>query len=82
MGMKTRMVKKIGAMTAPVVLSRMSRSGNRAVSRAGDWAADRLMPNRRRRSPMRIAATGLGAAAVALPFGLWLGRRGRSSDEV
>ena len=93
MGMKTRIARKVGALAAPAVLSRLgkhgskaasraARSGNETISRAGAWAADRLMPNRRRRSPFRVAATGLGAAALALLVGLWLGRRGRAGDEV
>jgi hypothetical protein len=37
-----------------------------------------VRPQRKRNTLARTAAKGLGAAAVAIPLGFWLGRRSRS----
>lgn len=48
-----------------------------AIAKAGQWALGRVMPSRRKPSYGKMALKGLGAAAVALPVGMWLGRRSR-----
>ncbi len=76
-----RLLRTAGVTTSRNLLSRVTgrrrRSWTSDVSeRIGD-----LMGRRRRRSNTgRLALQGLGAAAVALPLGLWVGRRLRGED--
>lgn len=48
-----------------------------ALMKAARWAAERMQPEPKR-DTARSAAIGLGAAAIAIPLGLWLGRRLRA----
>jgi hypothetical protein len=78
--MKRKLLKAAGALAAPKLIRSISKPAGDRVLKATRHAADGvldLLPLRRRRraSPMRIAAKGLGAAAIALPVGLWVGRQ-------
>jgi hypothetical protein len=51
------------------------------LTKAGRWAAGQVM--RKQRSSMgSMALKGLGAAALAVPVGMWLGRKLMSGDEA
>jgi len=50
-----------------------------ALMKAARWAAEQLHPEPKR-SVGRNAAIGLGAAVLAVPLGLWLGRRLREGE--
>jgi hypothetical protein len=79
MGWKKTAMKTAGlAAAARATRSFASNQGDN-LSRAAEWATDRLRPRRKRNTLGLTAAKGLGAAAVALPIGLWLGRRARSN---
>jgi hypothetical protein len=77
--MKTKNLLRAAAVVGPLVrLVRKPRKGR--MERATDWMTQRL-PGRQRRSRTSLMAGGLGAAAVALPLGLWVGRRLRRHPE-
>jgi hypothetical protein len=79
MGWKKTAVKTAGlAAAARATRSFASNQGDN-LSRAAEWATDRIRPRRKRNTLGWTAAKGLGAAAVALPIGLLLGRRARSN---
>lgn len=53
----------------------------KALKRASHWVEEVMSPPRRQSSMGMTAAKGLGAAAVAIPLGIWLGRRFLSGGE-
>lgn len=65
--------------TAPKAMFATKHPRKAALARAAQWTAQRVGAAPRRRGPSagQVAARGLAAAALALPIGLWLGRRGR-----
>lgn len=76
-----KLMKTAAWVTAPKLMFAAKNPKKTAFLKATEWAADRVIPSRRRRpSTAQTAAKGLAAAAVALPLGLWVGRkvRGRS----
>lgn len=75
MGMRKKLLKGIGYSTAPKATFAALHPGKAAMISAASWTMDRMMPSRRRRYNGRTALTGLGAAAVAVPVGMWIGRR-------
>lgn len=77
MGIKKTLKKTTGIAGAT---RGFARSQGNNLSRAAEWATDRIRPRRKRNVFGITAAKGLGAAAVALPLGLWLGRRRRNSS--
>ncbi len=81
MGFRKTLMKTAGVAAATRVTRSFAKSQGRNLSRATDWAIDRVRPRRRKNVLGLTAAKGLGAAAVALPLGIWLGRRGRSAAE-
>jgi hypothetical protein len=50
----------------------------RAAMGAARWAADRVLGRREPSPRAAMLGKGLAAAAVALPVGIWVGRRLRS----
>ncbi|MQA89283.1 MAG: hypothetical protein GEU90_03465 [Gemmatimonas sp.] len=62
-------------MSVPKVGLAELNHGKDTVVKAASRTYDRLSPSRRRRARRRSAMTGIGAAALALPMGLWLGRK-------
>jgi hypothetical protein len=53
-----------------------------ALMKAVGWVTNRVTPRRKRTSAGKMALQGLGAAAVALPLGLWVGRKVRGGSEM
>lgn len=52
-----------------------------AVLKAGQWAMSRVRPQPRKPALGALALKGFGAAALAVPVGMWLGRRSRGESE-
>ncbi|HEX2191049.1 MAG TPA: hypothetical protein VHG51_19225 [Longimicrobiaceae bacterium] len=78
---KSNILKAAAWATAPKMMFAAKNPRKTALLKATQWAASRVRPAPRRRSTGRTAAVGLGAAAVAVPLGLWLGRRLRQGDD-
>lgn len=70
-----KLLKAASYVAAPKLTFAARNPKKAALVKAGQWAMDRVTPNRRRNTAGRSALKGLGAAAVALPVGLWLGRK-------
>jgi hypothetical protein len=79
MGMRRRLMKGVGYAVAPKFTFAAMHPRKAAFGKAASWAMHRVArrSTRRSHSPAMI---GLGAAALALPVGLWLGRRFRSNQ--
>jgi hypothetical protein len=75
MGMKRRILKGAGFLAAPKLAFAFSHPRKAAMVKATTWAMSQIPTRRRRASARMTAAKGLGAAAIALPVGMWLGRR-------
>ncbi|HEX7243340.1 MAG TPA: hypothetical protein VF263_23860 [Longimicrobiaceae bacterium] len=74
-------VLKTALKTAPRMMG-MSRDPRKvALEKAAKWAVSRVRPQPKRGLSGRSAALGLGAAALAVPLGLWLGSRLREGEE-
>ena len=80
MGIRKTVVKKVGSSDLPKAARGALHTGRHRVERATNRALDRAIPARRRRSRRRSALAGLGAAAAAVPVGMWLGRRMRADN--
>lgn len=82
MSMRTRMAKGISYEIAPRTTFAALHPGRTRMGRVAERAIDRLNPAvRRRQARRRSALTGIGAAIIALPVGLWLGRRMNGSRQ-
>lgn len=81
MGLRKTIMKTAAVATARRVSTRLAKRQGENIGRAADWAVDRVRP-RRKNTFARTAAKGLGAAAIALPLGMWLGRRRRGTEEA
>ena len=75
MGMKKKLLKGAGYIAAPKLSFALHHPRKAAMASVAAWAVDHMTPHRRRSNKAATAAKGLGAAALALPVGLWLGRR-------
>lgn len=75
MAMKKRLLKAAGYAAAPKLAFALQHPRKMAMAKAATWAMHRIGPQKRRMSMAGTAARGFGAAAVALPIGMWLGRR-------
>jgi hypothetical protein len=80
MGLGKTLMKTAGVAAATKATRSFAKSQGKNLSKATDWATDRIRPRRKRNTLGMTAAKGLGAAAVALPIGIWLGRRGRNAN--
>lgn len=74
-----RVLKMASYVAMPKLTFAASHPKKAAMIKAGEWALGRVMPQRKRHHAWRTALKGLGAAAVAVPVGLWLGRRRQDS---
>jgi hypothetical protein len=68
------MLMTAARLAAPHLLSMTRGRKRKLATRAGKWASEHVM-RRHRRSVARMALSGLGAAAVAVPVGMWVGRK-------
>lgn len=82
---KSKLVKAAAFAVAPKMMFAAKNPRKAALLKATQWAVERVRPAPKRSAlgslSGRSAAVGLGAAAVAVPLGLWLGRRLREGDE-
>lgn len=75
-------VMKLASYAAAPKLTFAARHPKRAaVAKAGQWALGKVMPRRRKPAYGSMALKGFGAAAVALPVGMWLGRKARGGSQ-
>lgn len=70
-----KLLKTASYLAAPKMTFAASNPKKAALMKAGKWAAKRVMPHRKGPSMGSMAMKGLGAAAVALPVGMWLGNK-------
>ncbi len=71
----SKLLKGAAWFTAPKLMFAAKNPRKAAVIKAVDWVTD-LVPGRRKRtSKLATAAKGLGAAAVAVPLGMWVGKK-------
>lgn len=75
MGIGKQLAKGASYAVAPKLTYAARHPRKAAAAKAASWAMDRVPIRRRRRARMRKALTGIGAAAVAVPVGIWLGRK-------
>jgi hypothetical protein len=75
MGMKKKLLTGAGYIAAPKLAFALKHPRKAVVTKAATWAMGHVTHRRRKSSAGATAAKGLGAAALALPVGLWLGRR-------
>jgi hypothetical protein len=80
MGMRKRVLKGIGYATAPRLTFAAANPKKAAFGKAAEWALGRVAPERKKSRNRSNTLTGLGAAAVAVPVGFWIGRRFWSSS--
>lgn len=85
MGLGKKALKTVGWVKAPRLMFARRHPRKAALLAATGWITNRVLPGRRRRraSFARTAAQGLGAAVVAIPVGVWVGRKvwGGSSEQ-
>lgn len=82
MGMTKSLLKGASYMAAPKTTFALNNPRKAAFAKATKWATKRMMPHRKQPSMGMMAMKGLGAAAVAIPIGMWLGRRMMGSSEA
>lgn len=68
-------IKTAAWLKAPKAMFAITNPKKAAVIKGIDWAAEMVGRPRRRRSPLRTAVKGMAAAAVAIPAGIWLGKK-------
>jgi hypothetical protein len=72
---------KTAARHAVPHLASMTRGRKKKmIMKAGRWAAGQMM-RKQSRSMGNMALKGLGAAAIAVPVGMWLGRKLLSGED-
>jgi hypothetical protein len=76
MGIAKKALKTVAWVKAPKLMFAKRNPKKAALLAAAGWVTKRVLPQRRKRTSFgRTAAQGLGAAAVAIPVGLWVGRK-------
>lgn len=75
MGMKRKIVKGLAYAAMPKGTFAALNPGKAVVGKAASWAIERALPERKRVPSSRSTMTGIAAAVVAVPIGMWLGRR-------
>lgn len=70
-----RMLRTASYLAAPKAAFAAFNPGKAAVLKAGQWAMGRVRPQPRKPPLGALALKGIGAAALALPVGMWLGRK-------
>lgn len=74
MGLRKTVAKSAFYAFSPKTAFAALNPGKAIAATAAGWAFDRIMPERK---PSRgaMAAKGIGAAALTIPLGIWLGQR-------
>jgi hypothetical protein len=80
MGIRKQMLKGVGQAVAPRLTRAALNPRKTAFKAATSWALDRTA-GRRRQSARNLGMIGVGAAVLALPLGIWIGRRISRSGE-
>lgn len=80
MGMRKRLAKGVGYAMAPKATFAALHPRKAGYAKAASWVVGRVAPSKRRHSRGRTVAAGIGAAAVTVPLGLWIGRRMRAEQ--
>jgi hypothetical protein len=76
MGLVKSALKTAAWVKAPRLMFAKRNPRKAALLAATSWVVGRVLPNRKKRTSRgRTAVQGLGAAAVAIPVGLWAGRK-------
>ena len=75
MGKKKKLLQGAGDNAAPKLSFAVHHPRKAAMTSLATWALGHMTHRRHRHTMGSTAAKGLGAAAIALPVGLWLGRR-------
>lgn len=70
-----KVFKAASYLAAPKLTFAANNPKKAAFMKAGTWAANRIMPGRRKPSFGSMALKGFGAAAVAAPIGFWIGQK-------
>jgi hypothetical protein len=76
-----RLLKTASYIAAPKLTYAARHPRKAALLKAGAWATGLVMSRRSRSSRGMTAMKGLGAAAIALPIGMWMGRRMMNRQE-
>jgi hypothetical protein len=76
MGVARKALKTAAWVKAPKLMFARKHPRKAAVLAATSWLTGRLGSRRRQQTSFaRTAVQGLGAAAIAIPVGIWVGRR-------
>ena len=74
---KTLLRKAARTLAREVTTAELRRAATLGAAR---WAGKRVMRTKPARKALRYAATGLAAVVLAVPIGLYVGRRLRAED--
>lgn len=80
MGMRKRIAKGLLYTAAPKLTLAAFHPKKAAMGKATSWALSQMRPQPRHRSN-HLGMIGLGAAAIALPLGVLIGRRMNRPDD-
>jgi hypothetical protein len=76
-----KLLRTATRFSVPALMTIPKNSRRAAMLKAAQWAVGRVKPEPPKRTPAAtLIAKGLGAAAVTLPLGLWIGRMIRGRD--
>lgn len=75
MGMRKTMMKGMSYAVAPKAAFTVFNPKKTAFAKATGWAMSSMFPRRRNNTMAMTAAKGFGAAAIAVPLGMWIGRK-------
>jgi hypothetical protein len=82
MGIAKKALKTAAWVKAPKLMFAKRNPKKAALLAATSWVTSRVLPQRRKKTSFtRTAVQGLGAAALAIPVGLWVGRKARGGGE-
>jgi hypothetical protein len=76
------MLKRAAKHAVPHLATLTRGRKKRMLVKAGKWAAGRVMHKRARTSMGTLALRGLGVAVLAVPVGMWLGRKMMAGQET
>ncbi len=76
---KKKVLKAATWAAAPKTMLALKNPRKAALVKAAGWAVGRMRPEPKRHTG-RNAVIGLGAAAIAIPLGMWVGRMLRGEE--